>query len=111
MRYLTLFFLIAFAAYAADVTGTWKGSFEAPNGEREVVLKLKANGSKLTGTMTISPSLEGELEDGKIEGDKVSFIFVSGDREMECKGKVSGKEITLEMLRGQRNVPMTLKKQ
>jgi hypothetical protein len=79
--------------------------------EREVVLKLKANGSKLTGTMTISPGLEGEIENGKIDGDKVFFVFVRGDVEMECNGKVSAKEVKLEMLRNERPIPMTLKKQ
>jgi hypothetical protein len=44
--------MAAAAAYAADVSGTWKLSVESPRGVRESTLKLTQAGEELTGTLT-----------------------------------------------------------
>jgi hypothetical protein len=112
MRYLALFFLFAFEVFAADVTGTWKGTVEPSDGEeRVVIVKIKAKDSKLAGTVTLWHGAECEIEEGKVDGDKVSFLLVQGDLDIECTGKVSGKEIKLEMIGGARHLKVTLKKQ
>ena len=59
MKHLILALLLVFATgalYAADVTGKWKGSFEAPDGTRELTFDLKADGAKLTGTVSAGHS-------------------------------------------------------
>ena len=38
------------AAFAADAAGTWKWSFEGPNGQMETTLKLALKDGKLAGT-------------------------------------------------------------
>ena len=59
---------------AADASGTWKWSAPGRDGQtREVTLKLKQEGDKLTGTITGFGGNENEITDGKIEGDKISF--------------------------------------
>jgi len=42
--------LLAAALPAADVNGKWKGQMQT--GDRELTFDLKANGEKLTGTVT-----------------------------------------------------------
>src|SRR5579872_3417138 len=89
----SLLAVFAICALAADVTGTWKGSMETPQGAREVTMTLKAEGKELTGTIS---GRQGEtpISDGKIKGDSISFNVVRKmqDREfkMEYKGKLKG---------------------
>jgi len=110
MRKLTVFFLFAFAVLAADVTGTWKGSIETPNGAREITMNLKAEGSALTGTIS---GRQGEtpIQDGKIDGDNISFNMTRGDFKILYKGKVTGNEIKFDVSFGDNTVQMTAKKQ
>ena len=110
MRTLILLALCAICALAADVTGTWKGSIETPNGSREVTMHLKADGAKLTGTVSGRQG-DVEIQDGKVDGDNVSFNFVRGEFKMEYKGKVSGDEIKFDISIGDRTVQMVAKKQ
>src|SRR6266542_2882103 len=110
MRKLTLLFLLAFAALAADVTGTWKGSIETPNGSREVTMNLKADGSTLTGTVSGRQG-DAPIQGGKIEGDNISFNMVRGDFKIQYKGKVTGNEIKFDVTFGDNTVQMVAKKQ
>jgi hypothetical protein len=67
--------LAAVPALAADVDGKWKTSIEAgPQGSVELVFDLKAEGKKLTGTLSgpILPT-PAVITDGLIEGDGVRF--------------------------------------
>lgn len=80
-----------------DVTGTWKSSFTNQNGQvRESTFKLKAEGEKLTGTIS-SRQNDTAIEEGKIKGDEVSFKVtreVNGNKvSTKYTGKVSGDTI------------------
>jgi hypothetical protein len=103
-----LLFFVGITARAedkkADPTGTWTWSMPGRNGgpDREQTLKLKAEGDKLTGTMS-SPARGGEsretkIEHGKVTGDEVSFDvtreFNGNSFTSKYKGKVSGDTIT-----------------
>jgi len=56
-----------------EVTGTWKSSFTNQNGQvRESTFKLKAEGEKLTGTISGRRN-DIPIEEGKIRGDEVTF--------------------------------------
>ena len=66
------------AAAATDAgggaTGTWKWSFQGPGGnDVEMVLKLKQDGEKLTGTVTGFGGQATEIQDGTIKDGQVSF--------------------------------------
>src|SRR5512137_2690261 len=70
---------IGTAVQAADATGTWSWTRPGRNGgpDQKMTLKLKADGEKLTGTLT-SPSRDGgttdtAIADGKVKGEEVSF--------------------------------------
>ena len=61
------------ASQPAGATGTWKWQIPTPNGDMDVVLKLKQDGDKLTGTITGFGGDEMDIEDGKIKDDQISF--------------------------------------
>ena len=63
----------ALVASAADVSGTWKGSMETPMGSMDSTFVLKADGANLTGSVQGGPGGDMKIEEGKIDGDKVSF--------------------------------------
>ncbi|HEY2415100.1 MAG TPA: hypothetical protein VGI40_22845 [Pirellulaceae bacterium] len=65
---------LATSAFAADATGTWKFTTSYQNQTREVTLKLKQDGDKLSGVYVGGQSnTETPIEDAKVSGDKVSF--------------------------------------
>lgn len=98
MRWL-LILLAAFAVtgLAADVTGTWKGTAETPNGTIERTFIFKVDGDKLTGETSSEIMGKSTIMDGKIEGDNLSFTitvkFQDNDLKLNYKGKVTGNEI------------------
>ena len=106
--------VLAVPAFCADATGTWKGSVETPNGARETTIKLKAEGAKLTGTVSGRQS-DSEIKDGKVDGDNVSFSVVRnfGGNEITMKytGKLAGDEIKFHVNAGEREYDMTAKRQ
>src|SRR3954452_340755 len=81
-------------ATAADATGTWKWSVERNGQTFETTLKLKQEGDKLTGTISGRNNTETAIEDGKVEGDDVSFKvtreFGGNNVVQTYKGKLSG---------------------
>ncbi len=91
------FGLLAALAQAAEITGAWHAEFESPRGRQRIQFDLKADGDKLTGK-TLSRfgggTRETEIQDGKIEGDTLSFVqvlnFQGNEMRISYTGKVSG---------------------
>jgi hypothetical protein len=84
-------------AWAADVTGKWVAQVPGRDGQtRESTFNLKAEGEKLTGTVSGMRG-DNEITDGKISGDEISFtvkLNVQGNEiTLLYKGKISGDEI------------------
>lgn len=80
-----------------DVTGTWKSSSTNQNGQvRETTFKLKAEGEKLTGTVSGRQN-DTAIEEGKIKGEEISFKvtreFNNNKVTMKYTGKVAGDTI------------------
>ena len=67
--------MFLFTAFAADVTGTWKGKAETPNGTTERTFVFKVDGTKLTGETSSDMLGKSEIKDGKIDGDNLSFTI------------------------------------
>ena len=86
---------------AADVAGQWKGEFGGQNGARQIVFQFKTDGAKLTGTVTGLRDQQLTIQDGKVQGDDVSFYVNSewqgNPVKLVYKGKVSGNEIRFTM--------------
>jgi len=60
-------------ANAADVSGTWKGSFDFQGASVPVTFHLSAAGTTVTGTLEGLPTSPAEIHDGKIDGDTLTF--------------------------------------
>jgi opacity protein-like surface antigen len=91
--------MVALAAtvLAADVTGKWTAQVPGRGGQtRETTFNFKAEGEKLTGTMS---GRQGDvnISDGKIKGDELSFnvalSFQGNDVKFLYKGKLADDEI------------------
>ena len=92
----------AFSLWAADVTGKWTAEMQGPGGNtRTVTMNLKADGSKLTGTVTGGRGGEAEISDGKVDGNDLSFSVVrefNGNKMTSTyKGKMDGDVIHFNM--------------
>jgi hypothetical protein len=89
-----------------DPNGTWKWTTAGRNGNPgpEYTLKLKANGTNLTGTITVPPRgnnsdpTDYDIANGTIAGDHISFQYVrdgrNGSITNKYDGKISGDTIT-----------------
>jgi opacity protein-like surface antigen len=90
----------AFAASAADLTGTWNAEFETPMGKMNSTYVLKQSGDKVTGKVLGEfggEKRESELKDIKLQGTTLSFVesldMQGNTLNIEYKGTVAGDEI------------------
>lgn len=85
------------AADKADPSGTWKWSVTMNDRTREVTLKLKLDGDKLTGTMPGRNNTETAIENATFKDGEVSFSVTRerNDRKFTTKytGKLDGNTI------------------
>lgn len=93
--------LVAAPAFAADVDGKWSGNLETPNGPIQVAYDFKADGATLTGTTTGPDGNTINIKNGKIDGNKISFM-ISVDLggmplDINTTGVLAGEEIKLTM--------------
>jgi hypothetical protein len=58
----------------ADASGTWTASFETQVGTQEYTFEFEVQGDVLTGTVKSNLLGEGEIEDGKVDGDTITFV-------------------------------------
>jgi FlaG/FlaF family flagellin (archaellin) len=91
------------AVWAEDVTGKWVAQVPGRDGQtRETTINLKAEGDKLTGSIS---GRQGDtpIADGKISGSDISFSvtrnFQGNSVKIVYKGKVSGDEIKFTSMR------------
>ena len=104
---LAVWAVLAIVADDAKPEGTWKWSFER-NGEKiETTLKLKAEGDKLTGTITGRDGKESAIEEGSFKDGEVKFQ-VTREREgnkivVKYAGKISGDTIEGKSEAGERS--------
>lgn len=88
--------LFAAVSYAADINGRWEGTVNGPDGEMQIAFNFKVDGAKLTGTVE-TPNGEVPIQDGKAEGDHISFKTSFGDSEIKHDGTVAGDTIQLKV--------------
>ncbi len=90
--------LTGIAAWAADVTGVWTGTASGGDGDYALTYTFKQDGQKLTGTIT-GPTDPIQIQDGKVEGDKISFWVQvdmgGGVVKFTSTGTIKGDEIVL----------------
>jgi len=91
-----LAFVLPMSLRAVDIRGNWIAEIPNTDGTVETVFSFEADGTKLTGTVS-DPQNETAISEGKIDGDKISFILIRGSGKDEIKlmyaGTVSLNEI------------------
>jgi hypothetical protein len=91
--------ILSMTAYAADVDGTWNGIIQGPMGDVPLTFKFKADGAKLTGSTLGFDGAEVPIQDGKIDGNtitfSVTFDFGGMPFMLSYKGIVSPDEIKM----------------
>ena len=94
-----LLLLMAAMAAAADMTGTWAGSFKFNDENVPIKVALKGD-SEITGTVEGLPGGTAQIKDGKLQGDNVTFWitidYQGSPLKLVYKGKVAGDEIKFE---------------
>ena len=70
---LALLPLLVFAADAPNISGTWTASFDTQIGKQDYTYTFLVKGSQLTGRAK-SANGDTEIAEGKVEGNKVSFV-------------------------------------
>ena len=88
-------------ANAADdkvnVAGTWEWTTTRQDQEQKHAIKLKQDGSKVTGVYVPPRGDEVELKDVKLEGNTISFAVTrtiqNNERTIKYSGKVEGDSI------------------
>jgi len=110
--FLSLVFSLAFVAslFAADPTGTWKATVDSPDGSKmELVFQFRVEGGNVTGTI-LSGMGEMHIIEGKLDGDKISFVAEFGDFRIPHKGTINGNEMKLESEMMEQKFNIVLKK-
>ncbi len=101
MRFFTGLILLAMTSFGADVTGAWKGTAETENGKIERTFHFKQDGATLTGETVSEMIGKSVIEDGKVEGDAISFTikasFQGTEIKLIYKGTISGDEMKLHV--------------
>src|SRR3954454_21673785 len=98
---------LAFAAFtlsalAADITGTWKAEFDTQVGHQKYTYTLKQDGATFPGKANAEVAdrkREVELKEGKVDGNKVSFVemldYEGNEIRISYTGTISGNEMKL----------------
>ena len=73
---VTLLLLGITRAVAADITGTWKASFDTQIGQQNYTYEFVVKGTTLTGKIQSEMGGASEIQQGKVDGDKVSFVEI-----------------------------------
>jgi hypothetical protein len=85
---------------AADVTGSWKGSFDFNGTAVPVTFKLQSSGPAVTGTVEGMGPAPIDIHDGKIDGQALTF-WINVDYQgqtyvLNYKGKVQPNQIDFD---------------
>jgi hypothetical protein len=77
----------------ANATGTWKWTVEFNGQKRDMTLKLKQEGDKLTGAMIGRNNNETAIDDGTIKDGNVSFTVTRERNGQKFTTKYTGKVV------------------
>jgi hypothetical protein len=94
---LAALLVLAPCAYAADVTGTWKGSFDFQGTDVPIAIHLSAAGAAVAGTVERAGAPAAEIHDGKVTDDSLVFWinteYEGATYKLVFKGKIATGQI------------------
>ncbi len=93
-----LFVFVAGVAYAADIDGKWEGEMAGMGGgaPMKIAYTFKADGNTLTGTTKDMNGSDLSIKDGKIDGNKISYVLEMMGMSMTHTGTVNGDTLELK---------------
>ena len=100
---LAALMLLPLAALAADISGTWKASFDTSIGKQEYTYTFVVKNGMLTGKAK-SATGESELAGGKVEGDNISFVETFNYQGNKVAITYTGKVISADEIQFSRDV-------
>ena len=89
---------------AADPTGRWAATFPTDVGEQSYTFDFVVKGTALTGTIKGNLLGESQIADGKIDGDKITFVENGSFMEMPLRITYSGVMTSADEIKFTRNV-------
>ena len=93
--------------FAENATGIWNAEFDTQIGKQKYSYTLKQEGDKLTGKATAEvrgQTREVELNEGKVEGDKVSFVEIFRFQDMDIRITYTGTVTSADEIKFTRQV-------
>jgi hypothetical protein len=84
-------------APAADVTGTWSGAMQGPNGDMTITFHLKQDAGKLTGSVETGMGDPVDIQNGKVDGEKIYWETSFNGMTIQHEGTVSGDEMKIHV--------------
>ena len=108
-RRLTTFAIAAILAIsaatlgAADISGKWTAVFDTQIGQQSYTYEFVVKDSTLTGKMTSNMS-SSDIVDGKVTGDKVSFVEIFKFEGMEVRITYTGTVVSADEIKFTRQV-------
>ncbi|MEP6917032.1 MAG: hypothetical protein ABJC89_15380 [Acidobacteriota bacterium] len=90
-------------AMAADITGKWTASFDTQIGQQNYTYQFVVKDGTITGTAK-SDNGESALQDGKVEGDTVTFVELLKFQDMEIRIEYTGKIASADEIKFTRKV-------
>jgi hypothetical protein len=89
---------------AADVSGKWTTTFTTEIGEQSYTFDFVVKGTVLTGTTKGNLTGESKIADGKVDGDKISFVENVDFQGMPLKIVYTGQMTSADEIKMTRNV-------
>lgn len=116
-RALALVMFLAVSGAAMDVTGRWSGTFKVEGGDHSIpqLFILKQDGPRLSGTGGPDAQEQYPIENGKVDGDRVTFELTTGewkfayDLKAAATGGMSG-DLELKSINDSRKAKVSLNK-
>jgi hypothetical protein len=89
---------------AADVSGKWSATFDTQVGQQIYTFEFVVKGTSLTGTIKGNLLGESKVEDGKIDGQKITFVENGKFMDMPIRIEYSGEMTSADEIKFTRNV-------
>jgi len=88
---------------AADITGKWTASFDTQIGQQDYTYDFVVKDTTLTGKFK-SNLAEGEILEGKVDGEKVTFVEILKFEGNEVRITYTGKIVSADEIQFTRQV-------
>lgn len=94
----------AASAGAADISGTWKASFDTQIGQQNYTYTFVVKDGTLTGKIESEMGGTTDIKEGKVNGDAVSFVEIFKFQDMEIRITYTGKVTSPDEIKFTRQV-------